>query len=140
MRMLLATWVTLSLILTGCQRSAGDGVAVSGVVEADGRPVSGVVITLEPIRGTTGPNASSAVFDGRFEIPSDAGLHGGEYRARFSMIPAELRASLPPEVAATLPPEGAAIDPAYDANSQLSCSVEYDRGDDSRFEIEFLDR
>lgn len=95
-------------------------------------------MTLEPLSGTEGPNASAPVFHGRFDFKPDAGLRGGTYRVRISMIPLALRETLPPAQAAALPPADAVIDPAFDAKSNLKC--ELDRGADNtlEFSVSFL--
>ncbi len=123
---------------TGCGGDVAAGLTVSGTVTCEGKPLSGAVVTLEPLPGTTGPNASAPVLDGKFRVESDAGLHGGSYRARFEMIPIELRKAIPAEHAGNLPPDDAVIDPDYDANSKQTCKLVAEQENSLEFEIEFL--
>ncbi|MCO8124155.1 hypothetical protein NHH03_20595 [Stieleria sp. TO1_6] len=128
------------LPLLGCTPSARPGVTTTGTVTVDGQPLSGAVLTLEPINETTGPNASVPVLGGRFEIDASAGLHGGDYRARVSMIPAEIRASIPATAGYELPPPSAVIDPAFDGDSQLKCHLTPDDDNPLEFAVRFLAR
>ncbi|WP_259636178.1 carboxypeptidase-like regulatory domain-containing protein [Stieleria sedimenti] len=139
-RLPFATALVLAMILltTGCNSPPQPNVTATGTVHVAGEPLSGAVITLEPMRQTTGPNASAPVFDGRFEVPASAGLHGGTYRVRVAMIPTELLVKLPSEQAASLPPAGAVIDPSFDAESQLSCDLKPDQPNALAFAVEFL--
>ena len=122
----------------GCDADVDNGVKVSGTVTCDETPLSGAVITFEPIGETTGPNASVPIMDGKFEIDSDAGLHGGSYRVRFSMIPIELRRTFPPDQVAKLPPDDSVIRPDYDANSKQLCDLIAGQENSLEFAIEFL--
>ena len=126
------------LLTTGCTTPSQPNVTATGTVQVAGEPLSGAVITLEPMRNTTGPNASAPVFDGRFQVPASAGLHGGTYRVRVAMIPAEMLAKLPAEQAASLPPAGAVIDPLFDAESQLTCELKPYQANALAFAVEFL--
>ncbi|WP_182865240.1 hypothetical protein [Stieleria mannarensis] len=140
--------LTLMVALGGCSAPPQPSVSATGTVTVDGdplsgtplsgAPLSGAVVTLEPMRDTTGPNASAPVFDGTFEIPVTAGLHGGTYRVRIAMIPAELLDGLPDQQAKSLPPPGTVIDPAFDAESDLSCQLIPDQTNKLTFEVKFL--
>jgi len=65
-------------------------VAVSGQVSAGAQPLSGAVITFEPIEGPPGPKASAPIFGGSFRIESSANLHPGRFRVRIAMLTAEI--------------------------------------------------
>ncbi|WP_145207764.1 carboxypeptidase-like regulatory domain-containing protein [Planctomycetes bacterium TBK1r] len=130
--------LAMMLLTTGCTTPSQPNVTATGTVHVSGEPLSGAVITLEPMRQTTGPNASAPVFDGRFQVPASAGLHGGTYRVRVAMIPAELLAKLPSEQAASLPPADSVIDPSFDAESQLTCELKPDQPNALAFVVEFL--
>ena len=104
----------------------------------DGTPLSGAVITLEPLSGTPGPNASSHVFDGRFAFDADSGLLGGRYRVRIAMLPAEILQTLPDEQRGKLPPKNAVVDPRFDRNSKLECELSRGQANVFNFEITFL--
>ncbi|MDV6030755.1 MAG: carboxypeptidase regulatory-like domain-containing protein [Phycisphaera sp. RhM] len=139
-RLPLATALVLAMMLlvTGCNSPSQRDVTAIGTVRVAGKPLSGAVITLEPMRQTTGPNASAPVFDGRFQVPASAGLHGGTYRVRVAMIPTELLAKLPSEQAAALPPADSVIDPSFDAESQLTCELKPDQPNTLAFAVDFL--
>ncbi|TWU47774.1 hypothetical protein [Rubripirellula reticaptiva] len=124
--------------LVGCSSGHESTVTANGILSVRGKPLSGAVITLEPMSGTTGPNASVPVFGGKFSVPATADLHGGTYRVRVAMIPRELCKGLPAEQAALLPPADTMIDPAFDANSQLVCELKPDHSNSLKFEVEFL--
>ena len=128
----------LMLMATGCGSPPAQGVTAKGDVTVGDDPLSGAVITLEPMRGTAGPNASAAILDGHFEFAADAGLRGGRYRVRISMIPAEIRKGLPPEFAGSMPSADAMIDPRYDGASELTCELTPDQTNKLTFTVEFL--
>ncbi len=134
----LAICLTSSLAFVGCGDRPTGGVAAHGTVTVDGRPLSGAVITMEPIEGTKGPNASAPVFEGKFQFTQQAGLLGGTYLARVSMIPPELRSKLPPQQAATLPPKDAVISPDYDDRSSLRCELIQGQANELTFAVRFL--
>lgn len=125
------------VLFVGCQRSSNRGTTVSGTVTVDHQPLSGAIITLEPLRGTTGPNASAPIFNGQFEVKPDANLHGGSYRVRISMVPANLLASIPGDGVVRLPPADRVISPYYDAESQLSCELDSGQMNQLQFNVEF---
>jgi hypothetical protein len=129
--------LAMCLVSEGCQGTQDTGVAASGSVQSDDKPLSGAIITLEPIGTTTGPNASASILDGRFKIEPSAGLHGGTYRVRISMMPSDVLASLPPTQTANLP-SPAAIDPAFDANSQMTCELERNGKNELIFKVQFM--
>ena len=135
-----ATCFTASLLLlcVGCGDQNATAVTATGTVSVGNQPLSGAVITLEPIGNTTGPNASAAIFDGKFQFPADAGLHGGRYRVRFSMIPAGIIKTIPNDGSVRLPPADASIAPAYDLHSQLEWELLPQQGNESDFQVEFL--
>ena len=110
---------------------------VSGTVTVGDQPVSAVVLTLEPMSGTSGPNASVPVWNGGFEISQDAGLHGGRYRVRFSMVPFGIREKIPRNAGMTLPPADAVIAPKYNSQSQTVCELTPSENNILHFRIEF---
>ena len=122
----------------GCGKKPNQGVTASGTVTVGGDPLSGAVITLEPISGTTGPNASAPVLGGRFAINAEAGLHGGSYRVRVSMIPSGILGSIPNGAGFELPPDNAVIHPRYDADSDLTCQLNPGDQNEAEFVVEFL--
>lgn len=128
----------LVLMLAGCAATQPAGVEVHGRVTAGGKPLSGAVITLEPIHPTTGPNASAPVFDGDFSFDASSRLEGGRYRVRIAMLPVEIRAGLPPEQQKKLPSESAVVDPSFDGNSKLECELRQGQKNVLTFDIHFL--
>lgn len=124
--------------LVGCGKHNEASLTVDGTVRCNGVPLSGAIVIFEPLPGTTGPSATAPVFDGGFHVPADAGLHGGKYVARFSMIPPEIRGKLPSDQAANLPPTNAVIAPEHDARSQHTCELIADTRNQKTFSIQFL--
>jgi hypothetical protein len=135
--MILAILAMQVVALSGCQENTVDAVTVAGTVNCGGKPLSGAIVTLDPMAGTSGPIASSAVFDGKFAIAADSALHGGRYVVRFSMLPPEMRKKLPAEQAAKLPRECSVIGPEFDANSQLFCELAPNTKNELKFDIHF---
>lgn len=128
----------LALACAGCSDASKSFAAASGTITAAGRPLSGAVVTFEPLAGTTGPNASVGVFDGKFDVPASSELHGGTYRVRVEMMPSELLAAIPQPQQKSLPPTGSVIAPAYDVNSQMQCDLRPGQNDALSYEVEFL--
>lgn len=123
---------------TGCSKKDPEGTSASGTVLAGDTPLTGALITLEPIGATKGPNASAPVFGGQFEIGPDQGLLGGKYRVRLAMIPAELRSTIPKDSGYEIPPSNSVIDPSFDANSQLTCDLPPGINSELKFSVRFL--
>ena len=122
----------------GCQGEPNDMVSAKGRVTCQGKPLSGVVLTMEPIGQTKGASISAPVIFGQFDIGSRIGLRQGTYQVRFSMIPDEIRASIPPNVSEFVPPRGAAVARRYDTDSQLSWTLNSGDANLQNFEIEIL--
>ena len=135
---MLYAFLIVTLLTVGCGAATENGVTASGTVIVGGDRLSGAVITLEPISGTTGPNASAPVLEGQFEITTEAGLHGGLYRVRVSMIPKNILGLIPNEAGIALPPENAVIHPRYDADSQLTWQLNRGEENEAEFMVEFL--
>ena len=127
-----------ALLFTGCREPNGSYAMVSGTVTVDGQPLSGAIVTFEPLDGTPGKNASASVFDGQFQISGDAQLHGGNYLARISMMPSGILRKLPDAQRQSLPPANSVIDPAFDSNSRLRCTLAPGQENSLAFQIHFL--
>jgi hypothetical protein len=133
--------IPLAFVLPGCDTEEAIGATARGMVNAkmSGKRadvVSGVMITLEPIGETTGPKASAPVFSGKFNFDAEAGLHGGQYRVRFSLMPPEIRNTIPTEHAAGLPADDAAVVAKYDSQSSLTWDLSPKQTNQREFEIE----
>lgn len=124
-------------LTVGCGQPSGDGVTASGTVTVDGQPLSGAVITLQPIAPTTGPKATASIFDGAFEFPASAELHGGTYRVRFSMIPLEIRKPMFKDASVPSPPDDATIAPRFDGASELTWQLKPETENMQTFEVQF---
>jgi hypothetical protein len=66
--------------LPGCS-SEGDPCSLSGQVTFDGKPVEDGDLRLDPIQGTPGQAVPAWISGGKYEIPLEAGLLAGKYRA-----------------------------------------------------------
>lgn len=126
--------VLAAVALGGCQ-PAGETATASGTVTVDGKPVTGVIIQLVPIAPTTGPKAATTVYNGSFSFDAEEGLHGGEYRVRFSVMPANLRSQLPPEEFKGIVPADKSVAFAYDSMSELTWNIKPNAENSSTFEI-----
>jgi hypothetical protein len=77
--------VTLALMgMTGCGSGDGSGIAVSGKVSFDGKPLSDGSISFIPIEGTNGPTVGSGIKDGSFSIDRGTGPRPGKYRVEIN--------------------------------------------------------
>lgn len=70
----------LALAIAGCGGDARR--AVSGAVTVDGEPLQDGIIRFEPLAGTSGSGAGTAIVDGRYTLPADKGLFPGRFRVR----------------------------------------------------------
>lgn len=127
--------VLTAMLLGGCQ-PATETATASGTVTVDGKPVTGVVIRLVPLAPTTGPKAATTVYNGAFSFDAEEGLHGGTYRVRFSVMPANLRSQLPPEEFEGIVPADKSIAREYDSKSELTWNIQPGAENTSTFEIE----
>ena len=84
MNILRGIGAALVLALLGGCGGTGNGVAVTGKVLFDGKPVKDGTITFIPVEGTNGPTAGTNVTDGSFSIPRDGGPVPGKYRVEVS--------------------------------------------------------
>ncbi|WP_404307104.1 hypothetical protein [Neorhodopirellula lusitana] len=120
----------------GCSTDDSHTTTATGNVTCKGQPLSGVMITLQPIAPTTGPKASAPVFSGKFDFDKTTGLHGGSYRVRFSLMPTKIRKTIPVEHATGLPPDNAVIGDQYDERSNLTWELSVNQPNEKNFEIE----
>lgn len=130
--------ISVAVLSVGCDTSDTSSVVAEGIVTVDGKLLSGATITFEPINATGGPNASTAVLNGRFAFDESASLRAGTYRVRVAMIPAEILAAFPPEQQSMLPPKDSVVSPAFDTHSTLTCTLLSDQTNELLFEVEFL--
>lgn len=137
-RLSILPFAFMVLFVVGCSKEKPRGVTASGQVLVGDSPLTGAVVTLEPIAGTRGPNASAPVFGGQFEIGTETGLSGGKYRVRIAMMPPEIRSTIPADAGYELPPSTAVIDPSFDANSRLACDLDSSSSSKLQFTVHFL--
>jgi hypothetical protein len=126
--------LALTLFLAGCGQQNSETVSVAGSVTIAGQPLSGAVITFEPLPGTPGPKASSVVLDGQYRIEPSAGLRPGQFRVRISMLPSEMLSSVAPDSAQLV------IAAEFDSNSQLSADLKTTEPNQADFQVEALAR
>jgi hypothetical protein len=115
-------------------------VSVSGQVTVSGQPLSGAIISWEPIQGTPGPKASAPVFNGAYEIAPSAKLYPGQYRVRICMMPAEMLNLIQSEEPFNLPPAGRAISREFDSDSQLTAELQLGTENRYDWEVKFQPR
>jgi hypothetical protein len=133
----LAAALLVSLV-AGCGDPGGPYAAVSGRVTANGDPLSGAVVTFEPIEGTGGPKASAPVFDGQYRVEPSAKLRDGQYRVRISMIPESMLKKMRGQNMEGLPPPGSAIRPQFDTETTLRRELSADQPNELSFDVELL--
>jgi hypothetical protein len=100
-------WLAVAfLLLTGCGESNGIGevVPAAGVVTVDGKPVSGVSITLAPQEGVAGRGGyGSTGEDGSFSLQADTEVPGvppGNYRMMLQKYAMPDGSPIPPDTSA----------------------------------------
>ncbi len=127
-------------MMSGCRNeSRNRAVRVTGIITAEGKPLSGAVISFEPLELTPGPKASTLIMDGRYQFDLAAGLQPGTHRIRISMLPPEINKRLDEAVGVTTvdtkkPP---VIALKYDSNSQLTAKLSEDKENQCNFSVEF---
>ncbi|CAL1125475.1 unnamed protein product [Cladocopium goreaui] len=119
----------------GC-KPAIEPATASGTVSVEGKPISGMVVTLQPIGTTTGPKATAAIVNGNFTFDEKARLHGGQYLVRFTVMPSSLISRLPEEASETAVPAGSVVPRKYDIDSKLTWNLTPGAENTSTFEIE----
>jgi hypothetical protein len=114
-------------------------VRVTGVVLADRKPLSGAVITFEPMYQTPGPKASSLIMNGRYQIDLAAGLQPGTHRVRISMLPPEINKRLDQAIGsqAANHKKPTVIATKYDSDSHLTAKLSADKENQCDFSVEF---
>jgi len=86
-----ASWVLVAaLAATGCGEPGGSGVAVSGRVTFDGKPVEEGTVTLAPVGDPEAAVVSASIKDGAFRTTRADGPRPGKHRV-------EIRAFAPPD-------------------------------------------
>jgi hypothetical protein len=94
------------LLLTGCGESNGIGevVPAAGIVMVDGKPVSGISITLAPQEGVAGRGGyGSTGEDGSFSLQADTEVPGvppGNYRMMLQKYAMPDGSPIPPDTSA----------------------------------------
>jgi len=93
------------LVLVGCEtESVGEVVPAAGIVTLDGKPASGISITLVPQEGVKGRGGyGSTGEDGAFSLQSDTevpGVPAGYYRMLFQKYAMPDGSPIPPDTSA----------------------------------------
>ncbi len=133
-------FVCLTASSFGCSgRTDTASVVVFGSVTVAGQPLSGAVITFEPMEGTRGPKASNSVFNGQYRIDESAKLQPGKFRVRVSMIPPEMLKQLESTTSSTEFKEaaGRAIAAPFDTDSQLTAQLSAGSENQVDFQVAF---
>src|SRR4029453_10154114 len=72
------------LVCTGCGETI-TGIAVSGTVTRDGKPVDGATILFVPKKGTKGQPIRGKITDGSDRLAAQEGLQAGQYALEISL-------------------------------------------------------
>lgn len=76
----------LSCVIAGCGGDSFDRVAISGTVTCEGMSsVNGGILASSAQTGTSAPNVSAPVTDGKFSFPADQGPVAGPYIFEISL-------------------------------------------------------
>jgi len=124
----------LTLFLAGCGQQNAETVSIAGSVTIADQPLSGAVITFEPMPGTPGPKASGVVLDGQYRIEPSAGLRPGQFRVRISMLPSEMLSSVAPDSAKLV------IAAEFDSDSKLRADLQPTESNQADFQVQALSR
>ncbi|MEM6690687.1 MAG: hypothetical protein AAF664_14730 [Planctomycetota bacterium] len=127
--------LVLLIFAAGCTAETREPVSANGRVTLDEKVVSGVVLTLQPTRLTTGPKATVPVRNGEFSVSPEAGLHGGEYRVRFSAMPGDILSQLPPEMNEGLLGPGSFIASEFDVESVMTWDLQPGEQNERDFDL-----
>ncbi|MBY0396535.1 MAG: hypothetical protein K2X91_08715 [Thermoleophilia bacterium] len=79
---LAAALACAAILAAGCGKAPG--VAVSGTVQFEGKPVADGMIQFVPQAGTDGPTAGAPIKEGRYDIAAVGGPVPGKYRVEVS--------------------------------------------------------
>jgi len=117
------SWLIAALLLLagGCGDPLGR-LPVSGSITLKGKPLTGGLISLQPIDGSV--SSGSMVKDGTFNIPQDKGLPPGKYRVRISAP--DLSKKAQSSVSGTLLPAEDLIPPEWNSESKHDIEVTED--------------
>ncbi|MEM6365983.1 MAG: hypothetical protein AAF745_16260 [Planctomycetota bacterium] len=139
-RCLAALGLFLVSVYPGCTQQSPKFAVADGKVAIGDSPVSGVVVTLQPIGSTTGRKASAPIFNGEFVFTEDSRLEGGRYRVRFSVMPEELLNGIPEPYRRGIPVSGQVVPLKFDTNSQITWELQAGGANSNAFQIEFESR
>jgi hypothetical protein len=74
----------LLLVCAGCEATT-TGIAVSGTVSRNRKPVEAASILFRPKKGTKGQPVNGQIKDGAYEINAQQGLQAGHYVVEISL-------------------------------------------------------
>ncbi len=74
------------LLLAGCGEAGPDRVAVSGVVNLDGKPLNNAYIVFSPEGETKGPKAKAIITDGKYQLKEEHGPFIGKMRVEIQSV------------------------------------------------------
>ncbi|MDR3636556.1 MAG: hypothetical protein P4L84_22325 [Isosphaeraceae bacterium] len=103
-------------IAAGCGTSQGHGIALTGEIMFNGKPISDGSISLVPIAGTSSPTTGATIKGGSFKIDRRMGPYPGKYKVEiYSFVDSEANAKDKKRLNASLfgqPPDKFSTDPA----------------------------
>jgi hypothetical protein len=85
-RLIPRLFILLAITLVGCRGSEETGVALSGRVEFQGKPLAKGMIYFSPEFHAQGRGAHAEIIDGRYSIPSENGPFPGKLVVRVSSV------------------------------------------------------
>lgn len=81
------------MAIPGCGDTGPQRVAVQGMVQFDGRPITDGLIRFIPLEGTHGPESAAAIVNGKYDLDVAGGPPAGNLRVEIrqgGMVPAAL--------------------------------------------------
>ena len=119
---------------SGCAPAGPERRAVSGSVQLDGKPASGLNVVFIP-RDGLGLGATAMVADGSFELSAEHGPSSGQHDVIFEKVEPELEAFERLRFAGKRPLSSVRIAPRFTRSGSLSVEVSAGRRNTFDFEL-----
>lgn len=133
------------ILLSGCEKdSVGDVVPAAGVVTLDGKPISGVSITLVPQEGVMGRGGyGSTGEDGSFSLQSDTevpGVPAGNYKMLLQKYAMPDGSPIPPDTSAADAGLVNLLPPVYSDPEQSTVFITFPTSDGQPVKVDLKSR
>jgi hypothetical protein len=126
--------VAAALLAAGC---GGDGRSrVSGFVKHQGKPLKAGVISFIEV-GAIAPSGGSAIQDGKYEVPAEAGIKPGKYSVSISAPENKSKAALEEAMPGMSgPPPKETLPAKYNSKTELGAEVKAGAKNEFDFDLQ----